>query len=128
VIRWDYLNLATRDEMAPKGQKVTVSIPTTGKYGGFYCQAINASAPHPSAAKLWMEFLYSDEGQLLFLKGYTHPSRFADLVARKKVPKSLAAKLPASSQYKGVKFATLAQINAANAVVQAQWGSKVAGS
>ena len=125
AIRWDYLNLATRDTMASKGLKATVTIPTHGVYGGYYCQAISKFAPHPNAAKLWMEFIYSDEGQLFFLKGYTHPARFADLAKRKKVPKSLASKLPKASLYKPVKFASLAQITKANVVLNQQWGPKM---
>ena len=35
-------------------------------------------SPNPYAARLWEEFLYSDEGQLLWLKGYSHPVRFQD--------------------------------------------------
>ena len=30
-------------------------------------------APHPAAARLWQEFLYSAEGQNLWLKGYARP-------------------------------------------------------
>ena len=41
-----------------------------------------------------MEYLYSDEGQLLWMKGYCHPIREADLRARGVVPEELAAKLP----------------------------------
>ena len=37
--------------------------------------AINADAPHPAAARLWQEFLYSDEGQNLWLKGGARPVR-----------------------------------------------------
>ena len=55
----------------------------------YYCQAINATAPHPYAARLWQEFLYSDQGQLLWLKGYSHPARFADMAKRKVIPKAL---------------------------------------
>ena len=62
-----------------------------------YVQAISAYAPHPNAAKLWMEYLYSDEGQLIWLKGYCHPIRYDDLVARGVVPADLAAKLPDST-------------------------------
>ena len=43
---------------------------------GVYVQAISAYAPHPNAAKLWMEYLYSDEGQTGWLKGYCYPIRF----------------------------------------------------
>jgi putative spermidine/putrescine transport system substrate-binding protein len=125
VIRWDYLNLAMRDEVKKGGQAATVNIPHTGRYGGYYCQAISKYAPHTNAAKLWQEFLYSDAGQLFFLKGYTHPARYNDLVKRGKVPKSLAARLPAASNYKGVKFATVDQINAAQNVLSAQWHQKM---
>ena len=43
-----------------------------------YVQAISKFAPHPNAAKLWMEHLYSDEGQLIWLKGYCNPIRYED--------------------------------------------------
>ena len=68
----------------------SVSIPKSGVYGGYYCQAINADAPHPWAARLWQEFLYSDQGQLLFLKGFAHPARFADLVDAEGDPEGAA--------------------------------------
>ena len=32
-------------------------------------QAINKDAPHPAAARLWEEYLYSAEGQNLWLQG-----------------------------------------------------------
>jgi len=125
AIKWDYLNLAVRDQGAAQGQKITVNIPKHGVYGGPYYQAISAYAPHPNAAKLWMEFLYSDQGQLLWLKGYTHPARYLDLAKRKKIPAKLAKKLPPASAYKNVKFATLAQIAKANAILQEQWDAKM---
>ena len=92
VIDWDYLNLAYKKEF-PAVHWATV-IPSDGVYGSFYCQAINANAPHPNAAKLWMEFLYSDQGQLIWLKGYSHPARFQDLAKRKKIPAALIKALP----------------------------------
>lgn len=127
AIKWDYLNLATRDTL--KGNPaVTVTIPKSGVYGGFYCQAVSKSAPNPNAAKLWMEYLYSDEGQLLFLKGYTHPARYQDLVNSHKVPDALAKRLPPAASYKNVTFASQKQIAAASKVLQEQWGPKVSGS
>ena len=104
VIDWDYLNLAYRKEF-PAVHWQTV-IPSDGVYGSFYCQAVNASAPHPNAARLWMEFLYSDQGQLLWLKGYSHPARFQDLAKRKKIPAALLKALPSSKLYARVKFAS----------------------
>jgi putative spermidine/putrescine transport system substrate-binding protein len=123
---WDYNQLGNKATFT--NFKWAVSVPKTGAYGGYYCQAINATAPHPWAARLWEEFLYSDQGQLLFLKGFAHPARFTDLVARKVVPKALLAALPAPSLYAGVKFASLAQITKAKAIVAAQWGPKVLGA
>ena len=61
---------------------------------GLYGQAISAHAPHPNAAKLWMEYLYSDEGQLHWLSGYCTPVRFNDMVARGVVPQELLDRLP----------------------------------
>ena len=127
AIRWDYLLLASRDSFNGN-PAVTVTVPKSGSYAGYYCQAISKYAPNPNAAKLWQEFLYTDEVQLLFLKGYTHPARYTDLAKRNKVPASLAAKLPPADAYSNVKFATVAQITKAQAVLQEQWGPKVAGS
>ena len=125
AVKWDYLNLAVRDEGAAQGQKVSVNIPRHGVYGGPYYQAISAYAPHPNAAKLWMEFLYSDQGQLYWLKGYTHPARYLDLAKRKKIPAKLAKRLPPAAAYKKVQFATLAQKANANKVLMEQWDKKM---
>jgi len=119
VIDWDYLNLAYKKEF-PAVHWTTV-IPSDGVYGSFYCQAINASAPHPNAAKLWMEFLYSDQGQLIWLKGYSHPARFQDMAKRKKIPAALIKALPSSKLYAKVKFASDAQQTAAKAKIVAGW-------
>ena len=67
-------------------------------------------------------------GQLLFLKGYAHPARFADLAARKVIPAALTKALPSPTLYAGVKFASLKQISDAKAIVAAQWGPKVLGA
>jgi putative spermidine/putrescine transport system substrate-binding protein len=126
TIDWDYLQLSYSKEFAGK-LTWKVNVPTDGVYPQYYCQAINATAAHPNAAKLWQEFLYSDEGQLLFLKGFSHPARYADLVANNKVPADLAAQLPDASIYANIKFATAAQIDAAKAKIGTDW-VKVAGS
>jgi putative spermidine/putrescine transport system substrate-binding protein len=125
AIKWDYLNLAVRDQGKAQGMGITVNIPKSGVYGGPYYQAISKYAPNPNAAKLWMEFLYSDQGQLLWLKGYTHPARYLDLAKRKKIPAALSKKLPPASAYSHVKFASLTQIANAQQVLQEQWSAKM---
>jgi putative spermidine/putrescine transport system substrate-binding protein len=119
VIDWDYLNLGYR-KLYPAANWRTV-VPSDGVYGSFYCQAINATAPHPNAARLWMEYLFSDQGQLLWLKGYSHPSRFQDLAKRKKIPAALLKALPSAKLYAKVRFATDAQQAAAKAKIAAEW-------
>ena len=120
-ITWDYLALGGADELAGN-PPVEVVIPATGRLAGVYLQAISAYAPHPNAAKLWMEHLYSDEGQIMWMKGYCHPIREPDLRARGVVPEDLAAKLPDVS---GAVFPTLAQQDAAKALIAEQWDSVV---
>src|SRR6185295_12927959 len=126
TIDWDYLNLAYIKEFP--AARIAVSIPTTGVYGAHYCQAINATGPHQYAARLWQEFLYSDAGQLLWLKGYSHPARFADMARRKVIPKALLSALPDPSAYASVKFASLGQIARAKDKLAKEWGPKVLGS
>ena len=124
VIRWDYNALADRDTL--KGNPpVDVVIPKTGVVAGVYVQAISAFAPHPAAAKLWMEHLYSDEGQIGWLKGYCHPIRFGDLAAKGKIPADLLAKLPPAEAYTKAVFPTLAEQGAAKEVITKQWDSVV---
>ena len=120
VIRWDYNALADRDTL--KGNPpVDVVIPKTGVVAGVYVQAISAYAPHPNAAKLWMEHLYSDEGQIGWLKGYCHPIRFNDLASKGKIPADLLAKLPPAEAYAKATFPTLAEQSAAKEVITKQW-------
>jgi putative spermidine/putrescine transport system substrate-binding protein len=122
-IDWDYNNLAYVKEFP--AARWAVAIPSDGVYGGPYAQAISATAPHPWAARLWQEFLYSDQGQILYLKGFTHPARFNDLAKRKKLPKSLLAALPSAAIYSKVQFASIAQQTAAKNKIATDWPAKV---
>lgn len=124
IIRWDYLALADRDTL--KGNPpVEVVVPSGAVVAGVYVQAISAYAPHPNAAKLWMEYLYSDEGQLGWLKGYCHPIRFNDLVKNGKVPQDLLDKLPPAAAYEKAVFPTLDEQGAAKEVITKQWDTVV---
>ena len=120
-ITWDYNGLAAIDSFAGNPHAEIV-IPATGRFAGVYVQAISAYAPHPNAAKLWMEFLYSDEGQTIWMKGYCHPIREADMRARGVIPADLLAKLPDVS---GAVFPSVAQLDAAKAGITTEWDSVV---
>lgn len=124
IVRWDYNALADRDTL--KGNpKVHVVVPKTGVVAGVYVQAISAYAPHPNAAKLWMEYLYSDEGQQGLLNGYCHPIRFNNLVSKNKFTKASLDKLPPAAAYAKAAFPTLEQQNAAKDTITKQWDQVV---
>lgn len=121
TINWDYLNLAQAQK-----NKALVQIDTTlpadaTPYGGYYCQAISKFAPDIKAAQLWEEFLYSDAGQLIYLEGYAHPARFADMVKRGVVPQKLLAELPPAEPYKHVQFPNKEQTEKAQATLKSEW-------
>ena len=124
VVAWDYNVLSWRDTLAGN-PPVEVVVPSDNVLAGVYVQAISAYAPHPNAAKLWMEYLYSDEGQLAWLKGYCHPIRFNDLVKNGKVPQELLDKLPPAASYDKAYFPTLEEVNDNKAAVTAGWDSVV---
>ncbi|MCR5856049.1 ABC transporter substrate-binding protein [Mesorhizobium sp. J428] len=126
VVMWDYNALAAKDTLAGN-PPVEVVVPKSGVLAGVYVQAISAYAPHPNAAKLWMEYLYSDEGQLGWLKGYCHPIRFNDMAKRGVIPQDVMDKLPPAASYEAAYFPTLEEVNDNKAAVTGGW-DKVVGA
>jgi putative spermidine/putrescine transport system substrate-binding protein len=124
LIQWDYNALATRDTLA-SNPPVEVVVPSDVTLAGMYVYAISAFAPHPNAAKLWVEHLYSDEGQIEWLRGYCHPIRFDDLVARDVVPQELLDALPPAEAYARAVFPTIDQVNANSEAVTTGWDTIV---
>ena len=121
---WDYNLLAMRDQLAGN-PPVEVVVPSDAVIAGVYVQAISAYAPHPNAAKLWMEFLYSDEGQTLWLKGYCHPIRFNAMQAAGKIPAEILANLPAAENYAKAVFPTLDEQGAAKKATADLWATEM---
>ena len=123
TIRWTYYALPSRDATAAaEGPEIEVVVPASGRLAQLSVQAISACAPHPNAAKLWLDFLYSDEGQLLWLDGYCHPVRFEEMLANERIPPDLLVRLP---EVAGVQFPSLAQLEAARDLVGGQWDAIV---
>ncbi|WP_102109449.1 ABC transporter substrate-binding protein [Oceaniglobus roseus] len=121
---WDYNLLAMRDKLAGN-PPVEVMVPSDGVVAGVYVQAISAFAPHPNAAKLWMEYLYSDEGQLLWLKGYCHPIRFNAMAEADKLPADLMEALPPAENYAKAVFPTLDEQTAAKTATADNWATEM---
>jgi putative spermidine/putrescine transport system substrate-binding protein len=72
-----------------------------------------------------MEYLYSDEGQVLWLKGYCHPIRFNDLAKNNKIPADVLAKLPPAAAYEKAVFPTLEEQAAGKTAITTGWDSVV---
>jgi len=119
---WSYLALAQRD--ANPEANIEVVLPGEGAIASFYAQAISASAPHPNAARLWMEYLYSDVGQLAWLQGYCFPARYDNLRGRGVIPQDLLDRLPDPT---GAAFPTVDQIADAKVYVEENWVCTVYG-
>ena len=120
VFDWDYLNAA---HVADRPSWKTVVFTDKG-YAGYYNQAINADAPHPAAARLWQEFLYSDEVQNLFLAGGARPVRMDAMTEAGTIDSALAAALPASPAETFVP--TEAQSEGAGTLLGEKWAAAVA--
>nr|WP_030354164.1 extracellular solute-binding protein [Streptomyces scopuliridis] len=122
-IDWDYLNAGYADQFRGKGVDWKVAIPADGVYAQYYSQAINKDAPHPAAARLWMEFLYSAEGQNLWLKGYARPVLLPSMTTEGTADKTFVAKLP---KVEGTpSFPESAELDAANATLAENWDKAV---
>jgi putative spermidine/putrescine transport system substrate-binding protein len=92
---WDFDCLSKAADLDMPLQLV---IPSDGTVAGLYTQFVTADAPHPNAAKLLLELEFSDEGQLAYAQGYTHPIRDIEL------PAELAAQFPPAEAYENVYF------------------------
>ena len=122
VIDWDYLNTAEGKKLTGTKQWKTV-VPANAVVGGYYAQAINASGPHPAAARLWEEFLYSDQGQNLWLKGGARPVRADAMQKAGTLDKTLYAALPAVSGTPVL--LTPAQTDKAAATLNSTWAKAI---
>ncbi|MFE9308453.1 ABC transporter substrate-binding protein [Streptomyces sp. NPDC006706] len=124
-IDWDYLNAGYADEFKSKGVDWKVAVPADGRYAQYYSQAINKDAPHPAAARLWQEYLYSAEGQNLWLKGYARPALMPAMEKAGTLDQSAAARLPEVDGTPA--FPSEAQQSKAKDVLAQGWGKAVSG-
>lgn len=115
VLDWDYLNVAESKKL-PTWKVV---IPTNAAVAGYYFQAINSDAPHPAAARLWQEFLYSDEGQNLYLQGGARPVRADTMVTSGTIDRAAYAVLPPVDG--AATFVSVDQNAAATKYLEANW-------
>ncbi len=122
VFNWDYLNLPSYVGVS----NWKVFIPSGVALGGYYAQAINKDAPHPAAARLWEEFLYSQAasgGQNLWLEGGARPVEQAAMTSNGAINTAAASKLPAVTATPT--FLTPTQATDASNYLAANWAKAV---
>jgi putative spermidine/putrescine transport system substrate-binding protein len=122
VIDWDYLNAGQSESLKGKIDWKVV-VPPNAVVGSYYVQAINKDAPHPAAARLWEEFLFSDEGQNIWLAGSARPIRADAMVKAGTIDQSAYAKLPEVSGTPV--YLTEEQTNTAKEYLAANWTKAV---
>jgi len=121
-IGWDYLRLGDRDTLAKEGTELKVVVPSDGSCAGPYASIINATAPHPNAARGWVDYVFSDQGQIDRARGYARPVR------KVAIPADIAVKLIPEEQFKSVYFIKdYTAFGAASAIVKDKWGSEFLG-
>ena len=91
--------------------------------GSYYNQAINADAPHPAAARLWQEHIYSDEVQNLYLAAGAYPVRLEAMVDAGTVDQAALDAVGAMPEDL-VQF-TAEQTEAAAALLAEQWAAAI---
>jgi ABC-type Fe3+ transport system substrate-binding protein len=125
AIDWDYVNAGLVSTLKTAGIDWKVNVPSDGVFGSYYSQAINKFAPHPAAARLWEEFLYSDQGQNIWLKGLSRPVRLAAMQKSGKADEAALKTLPKVDA--SVKFPDDQQQTAAKKVVSDRWNAEISG-
>lgn len=97
-VMWDFNALSYRDKI-PNAADYEILIPADGSITSGYTTILNRNAPHPNAAMLAREFIFSDAGQIQLARGNARPIR-ADSLA---LPDDVRRKLIANAQYRSAR-------------------------
>jgi putative spermidine/putrescine transport system substrate-binding protein len=93
-VMWDFNALSYRDKI-PNAGDYEILIPSDGSITSGYTTILNKNAPHPNAAMLAREYIFSDAGQTQIARGNARPIR-ADSLA---LPEDVRKKLIDGKQY-----------------------------
>ncbi|UOQ58999.1 ABC transporter substrate-binding protein [Leucobacter rhizosphaerae] len=121
VFDWSFNNVAAA---ADKPSWKTTVLPGAA-YVSFYNEAINTDAPHPAAARLWQEWIFSDEAQALFLEANAVPVRVDALAAAGSADETLIEEATFGTDSSDWISPDEAQTEAANAVLTERWAATI---
>lgn len=122
---WSFNMPGAAAVLQKSGISFAASVPTDGIMGGYYCDAITNGAPHPNAARLWIEWVTSGRGALLYLDGGAIPALYPQFVEEGKVPQDVQDRLPDKKTLAALQFPSLAQTAVASGEVGTRWNSVV---
>ncbi|GAB3194258.1 ABC transporter substrate-binding protein [Nesterenkonia suensis] len=125
VLNWDYLLQPIADDLAEEaGIELEITLPSDGQVSSFYAASLNDDAPHPAVARLFFEFLFSDEGQNILLEGYVTPVRLDAMIEAGTVDQDALEALPGEGGVEAPQ-PTLEQRETNQAVVDEQWAGAI---
>jgi putative spermidine/putrescine transport system substrate-binding protein len=122
-LAWNYNALGDQQSLAGN-PPLELDYPSPS-IGGAYVQAISAYAPHPNCAKVWMEVIHSDQGQIAWIKGGASVVSQADMQTRNVIPADVLKMLPDPKVLASAVAPTVEQLTAAKALITKGWLSTV---
>ncbi|GAA1602294.1 ABC transporter substrate-binding protein [Leucobacter chromiireducens] len=121
VFDWSFNNVAAAADK-PSWKTTVLDGPT---YVSFYNEAINKDAPNPAAARLWQEWIFSDEGQALFLGGNAVPVRVDALTEAGTADEKAIEAATFGTDSANWVSPTQKETDAANALLTERWATTV---
>ncbi|MGP6174487.1 ABC transporter substrate-binding protein [Corynebacterium sp. A21] len=125
IFDWNYNWLGRRDQLETDGVDFDYFVLEDGVFGNHYAQPVTIGSPNPNAARLWVDWLTSDEGSEQYALGGAIPARFTELAEAGKLSEAALAALPDAEIVAQVEFPTLEQGEAANNTIATTWAQKV---
>jgi putative spermidine/putrescine transport system substrate-binding protein len=124
TIDWNYNQLSWKKELAQSpGIDWKIVVPAGKPYAQYYAMAISAYAPHPAAARLWLEYLYSPAGQNMWAVGGALPVTWTTMVKNGTASAAAKAAVPALSTTPVT--ATAAEVTKGQDLAIKEWTSAV---
>lgn len=121
VFDWSFNNVAAKADK-PSWETMVFDGPA---YVSFYNEAINKDAPNPAAARLWQEFIFSDEAQALYLEANAVPVRVDALKAAGTADEKVIEEATFGTDSADWVSPTEAQTEAANKLLAERWAAVV---
>jgi putative spermidine/putrescine transport system substrate-binding protein len=125
VFDWNYNFTGMSAELKRSGVDLESFVPADGVFGNYYAQPVTKASPQPNAARLWIDWLTSDEGSEQYALGGAVPARFTELAQAGKLSKEALASLPSPEILRKVSFPTIEQGQKAAKLVTDTWAAKV---